>query len=269
MTVANTLRKPQESAAKELMAFEYDSNGEKVKLSPATVRAYLVNGGGNVTDQEVMMYLTLCRYQHLNPFLKEVYLIKYGNSPATIVTGKDLFTKRANRNPKYAGKKAGIILQNLETGEIIEREGTFYIPEQENLVGGWAKVYISDRTEPEFASVSFNEYAGRKSDGSLNSQWSSKPATMIRKVALVQALREAFPEDFEGLYSPEEKGSAAEIVLNDSPAAIEAPVTAPEPEEQPKAEKAVKPTPKAEKPENKPTGAQNGEGATAEEILFS
>lgn len=242
MAIANTLKKQQEAAAKELMAFEYESNGEKVKLSPATVRNYLVNGGGNVSDQEVMMYLTLCRYQHLNPFLKEVYLIKYGNSPATIVTGKDLFTKRANRNPKYAGKKAGIIIQDKESGELTEREGTFYIPENENLVGGWAKVYIADHKEPEYASVSFNEYAGRKSDGSLNSQWATKPATMIRKVALVQALREAFPEDCEGLYSPEEKGSAAEIVMEDSMTPIEI-------KEEPKTEP-LKPAPQEETPED-------------------
>lgn len=242
MAIANTLKKQQEAAAKELMAFEYESNGEKVKLSPATVRNYLVNGGGNVSDQEVMMYLTLCRYQHLNPFLKEVYLIKYGNNPATIVTGKDLFMKRANRNPKYAGKKAGIIIQDKESGELTEREGTFYIPENENLVGGWAKVYIADHKEPEYASVSFNEYVGRKSDGSLNSQWATKPATMIRKVALVQALREAFPEDCEGLYSPEEKGSAAEIVMEDSMTPIEI-------KEEPKTEP-LKPAPQEETPED-------------------
>lgn len=213
MAVSNSLQK---KAATDLMAFEYDSNGEKVKLSPATVRNYLVNGGGNVTDQEVMMYLTLCRYQHLNPFLKEVYLIKYGSSPATIVTGKDLFMKRANRNPNYAGKKAGIIVMNKESGEIDEREGTVYVKESEELIGGWAKVYIKGHEEPEYASVSFEEYAGRKSDGTLNSQWASKPATMIRKVALVQALREAFPEDFGGLYSPEEMGNSAAVVLDDA-----------------------------------------------------
>ena len=213
MPVSNSLQK---KAATDLMAFEYDSNGEKVKLSPATVRNYLVNGGGNVTDQEVMMYLTLCRYQHLNPFLKEVYLIKYGSSPATIVTGKDLFMKRASRNPNYAGKKAGIIVMNKESGEIDEREGTVYVKESEELIGGWAKVYIKGHEEPEYASVSFEEYAGRKSDGTLNSQWASKPATMIRKVALVQALREAFPEDFGGLYSPEEMGNSAAVVLDDA-----------------------------------------------------
>ena len=30
------------------------------------------------------------------------------------------------------------------------------------------------------------------------------PATMIEKVAVSQALRNAFPKDFEGLYTPEE-----------------------------------------------------------------
>ena len=76
---------------------EYESNGEIVKISPTTVRKYLVSGGGNVSDQEVMMFMSLCRYQHLNPFLKEAYLIKFGNNdPATIVTGKDVFTKRAD-----------------------------------------------------------------------------------------------------------------------------------------------------------------------------
>ena len=81
----------------------------------------------------------------------------------------------------------------------------------EKIVGGWAKVYIEGR-EPEMTTVSFEEYAGRKKDGSLNSQWASKPATMIRKVAVVQALREAFPEDFGSLYSPEEMGEASEVI---------------------------------------------------------
>lgn len=237
MAIANSLQK---KAATDLMAFEYDSNGEKVKLSPATVRNYLVNGGGNVTDQEVMMYLTLCRYQHLNPFLKEVYLIKYGNSPATIVTGKDLFMKRANRNPNYDGKDAGIIVMNKESGEVEERRGTVYVKEFEDLIGGWAKVYVKGHREPEYASVSFEEYAGRKSDGSLNSQWATKPATMIRKVALVQALREAFPEDFGGLSSPEEMGNSAAVVLDDSAPSqpIEVKEPAPEPKPEPKEETA-------------------------------
>jgi hypothetical protein len=36
------------------------------------------------------------------------------------------------------------------------------------------------------------------------SNWKVMPGTMIRKVALVQSLREAFPDEFGGMYSPEE-----------------------------------------------------------------
>ena len=205
---------------------EYESNGEKLKLSPAIIKRYLVSGDAQaVTDQEVMMFLSLCRFNHLNPFLKEAYLIKYGSQPATMVTGKDTFIKRANRNPKYMGKAAGIITVDPQTGVVTEREGTFKLP-QEQIIGGWAKIFIQGHEQPEYVSVSFEEYAGRKKDGSLNSQWATKPATMIRKVALVQALREAFPEDYQGLYSPEEIPAATEIVLNDTVQEIPQPAEA-------------------------------------------
>lgn len=210
MAVANSLQ----AQKKDNGVFEYIANGEKIKLSSTMVKKYLVSGNADrVTDQEVMMFMTLCKYQHLNPFLREAYLIKYGNSPATIVTGKDTFTKRANKNPNYLGKQAGIIVIN-EEGEVINREGTFRLPNEE-IVGGWAKIFIKDR-EPEYNTVSFNEYVGRKSDGSINNQWATKPATMIRKVAIVQALRECFPEDFGGMYSPEEMSNANnEIDVNE------------------------------------------------------
>ena len=79
------------------------------------------------------------------------------------------------------------------------------------------------------------EYAGRKKDGSLNGQWSKKPATMIRKVALVQALREAFPKALGGLYTAEEQGqeepetTSAPVMDQDTGEIIEAEVvTAPQ-----------------------------------------
>ena len=205
MAVANSL-----TTQKDKMEVNYIANGEEVRLSSNMVKRYLVSGdASSVTDQEVMMFITLCKYQHLNPFLREAYLVKYGSSPATIVTGKDTFLKRAERNDKYKGKASGIVIQTKD-GKVEYRDGTLKL-DGEKIVGGWAKVYIEGR-EPEMTTVSFEEYAGRKKDGSLNSQWASKPATMIRKVAVVQALREAFPEDFGSLYSPEEMGEASEVI---------------------------------------------------------
>lgn len=192
---------------------EYESNGQKVKLSPAIIRNYLVNGGGNVSDQEVVMFLNLCKFQKLNPFLREAYLIKYGSQPATLVTGKDAILKRAYRNENYAGNVAGIIVVT-EDGEIERRTGTFKLKDEE-LVGGWAKVFIKGYEQPIENEVSLEEYIGVKKDGEINSQWQKKPATMIRKVALVQALREAFPEELQAMYDSAEMNLDIELPTNE------------------------------------------------------
>ena len=195
---------------------EYESNGERVKLSPSIIRRYLVSGSGQVTDQEVMMFLMLCKSQHLNPFLREAYLIKYGDrNPATTVVGKDVFLKRARRQKDFAGFEAGIIVVDAN-GDYIDRPGTFYERETEALYGGWAKVHVRGYAIPIYESVSFDEYAGRKADGSLSGQWAKMPATMIRKVALCQALREAFPEDFGALYGQEEMSSVSSMQLDET-----------------------------------------------------
>jgi len=200
MAVTNTLTKKKS----EGQLVTYESNGEKIQLSPAIIKSYLVSGGGNVTDQEVGMFLSMCKFQHLNPFLREAYLIKFGTKAAQMVVGKDVFLKRAQRNPKFKGFQAGIIV-STEIGEVVEREGTFKMS-GDTLIGGWARVYVDGNTVPFYSAVSMDEYVGRKGDGSVNAQWNGKPATMIRKVALSQALREAFPDEMGSLYAPEEMG---------------------------------------------------------------
>ncbi|MFC0278131.1 recombinase RecT, partial [Enterococcus devriesei] len=56
---------------------EYEVNGEEVKLTGNMVKQFLVSGNETVTDQEIVMFLQLAKYQKLNPFLKEVYLVKF------------------------------------------------------------------------------------------------------------------------------------------------------------------------------------------------
>lgn len=116
-----------------------------------------------------------------------------------------------------------MVIYHEDVGSLEYRTGSLVIP-GERLVGGWAKVFVKGYNEPIEAAVSFEEYVGRKGDGSINSQWAKKPATMIRKVALMQALREAFPEDLGCMYASEEFGEA-----DDS--GMIAPVTPQEPQE--------------------------------------
>lgn len=195
---------------------EFSANGEKVKLSPSIVRNYLVNGNGQITDQEVVYFINLCKSQGLNPFIKDCYLIKYGNTtPAQMVVSKDVFLKRAERNSEFDGLDAGIIVINNESGELTYRKGAFYLKDREEVVGGWADVFRKNTSHPTHIEVSVEEYAGRTKDGKLNSQWVSKMGTMVRKVAITQALRETFPNDFQQMYSEEEMN--VDMKLDETP----------------------------------------------------
>lgn len=183
----------------------YQANGKSVRLTPGMVKRYLISGNTEaVTEEEITMFMMLCKNAGLDPWQREAYCIKYGSKPATMVVGKDAFQKRADADPNFDGQEAGIIVLD-ENGRMQHREGTLLL-EGETLVGGWAKVYRKDRFHPSVAECSLSEYIGRKGDGSVNSQWSGKPATMIRKVALVQALREAFPARLGAMYASEERG---------------------------------------------------------------
>lgn len=177
-----------------------DERGQMVHFTAQDIRARLCP---NIEDKELALVLGLCKAQRLNPFNKDVYIIKYGNSPASIVTSKEVFTKRANANPDFEGFDAGIVYINGR-GEVCTREGSaVYKAANEQLVGGWCRVYVNGR-RPFYDEVTLEEYSTGKSG------WAKMPATMIRKVALVHCLREAFPDDFQGLYAAEEMGNAGE-----------------------------------------------------------
>lgn len=177
---------------------------QEQELTPQIVRDLLVRGNKNlVTEQEITLFMKMCEYQGLNPFVNEAYLIKYSQSdPATMTIGYHKFLKRAFESEKYIGHKSGIVVGNQETGEMIEREGTINL-KSEKVLGGWAKVFKKD-CEPVYISIRKEEYEGRTSKGNLNRFWSKMPNTMCKKVALSQALREAFPKELGGLYTQEE-----------------------------------------------------------------
>ena len=154
------------------------------------------------SDQETMMFLKLCQARNLNPFLKEAYLIKYDSGkPAQMVVGKDKFTKTAEEHPQFDGYRAGIIVSVGD--EIVEREGTFY-RKGEELVGGWAEIHRKDRKMPFKQTIPLSEYNLKRAN------WLSMPGTMIRKVALVQALRECFATDLAGCYDSAEMDQSIE-----------------------------------------------------------
>lgn len=199
-----------EEQKKELMV-KYEIDGQEIKLTPKIVQEYIVGSDVQITNQEFKLFTELCKVRKLNPFLREAYLIKYKQgTPAQMVVGKDAILKRAVLHPSYDGMESGIIVKK-EDGSIEERNGTFRLDE-ESLVGGWARVFRKDWTHPTYSSVSFNEVAQRTGQGQLNSNWNSKGATMVEKVAKVRALRETFVEELAGMYEAEEIESEGNVI---------------------------------------------------------
>ena len=164
-------------------------------LSAKIVRQYL-DASGKASDEELAYFIATCKERNLNPFTKEVYFIKYGTNPAQVVVSKDAFMKRAEQNPNFDGFEAGIVVETQD-GEIKQISGTIH-SKNDTLLGGWAKVYRKDRKFPVEVDADFKAYNTGKS------MWAKMPALMIRKVALVSAMREAFSENVGGLYTTDE-----------------------------------------------------------------
>lgn len=175
----------------------YQVDGHEIKLSISIVRDCILKGDKTkVTNQECVNFITLCKHNGLDPFRNDAYIVKYGTSPAQIIVSKEALMKRAESCSEYIGFEAGIIVQRGE--DILEVEGCFHFG-NDILLGGWAKVYRKDRRMPVVAKVNIGEY------DKGNSIWKEKKSTMIRKVAIMQAMREAFPKQIGGMYTEEEQ----------------------------------------------------------------
>ncbi len=180
---------------------KYQSDdGQEIVLTPEVVKKYLVSGDAvAVTNEEIMMFIQTCKYQRLNPFTGEVYFVKYEGSPATPILSVNTFRKRAAASPVCAGWQPGVIVRKGD--QLIYREGSLVLDDEE-LVGGWCKVWRKDWTQPYTATVTLKEYMRYGKDGKPQRIW-KKPATMIAKVAEARALGTVIP-GLQGLYGAEE-----------------------------------------------------------------
>ena len=189
------------------------SDGQDVKLSPNMVAKYIVTGNGQATEQEIFKFMAQCQARGLNPLAGDAYMVSYrdrsGNSNTSVITSKDYFVRTATQQPDFDGMEAGVVVVNRD-GAMEYRPGSLVGGKTEKLVGGWAKVHSKNRSHPSEAVVSLDEYSTGRSMWKPASQ-GGKPATMIRKVALVQAIREAYPVLFGGIYEREEMGEKGEV----------------------------------------------------------
>ena len=140
-----------------------------------------------LTAQERTMFLQIATLYGLNPFKREIYCVVYGEGKyrtCSIITGYEFYLKRAER------------LGTLN-GWYCEYAGTI----EDRTLAVTVVINRKDWQHP-FKHTAF--YDEVKQDNRI---WSKMPRFMTKKVAVCQAFRMCFPDEFGGMpYTNDELG---------------------------------------------------------------
>ena len=160
------------------MANEITTTSEQNQITSKLLSEYFATLTDKLTDVQRNQFAAVAQAFGLNPFKREIYATTYrnkdGQTVMSIVTGYEVYLKRAEMNPNYNGFETNFQVVNGE-------------------MGCTCKVYRKDRTMPVTSTVWMSEYSTGRS------LWASKPRMMLEKVAIATAFRRAFPCDFGGM----------------------------------------------------------------------
>jgi phage recombination protein Bet len=154
------------------------------------------------TDNEFKLFMHLAQSYGLDPFLKEIWCLKYGsNQPATVFTSRDGYLKIASRDPQMDGIQSDVVYANDRLTKLADGtvEHAYGQPDRGLIVGAYALVFRKDRSRPAYFYAPVAEY-----NAGNNPTWKKYPSAMIVKVAEAMALKRAF--SISGLVTQEELG---------------------------------------------------------------
>lgn len=196
--------------------FEWDE--QKIEL----VKRTICRGS---TDDELQMFMMVCKRTGLDPFAKQVYAVKRWDNKAgreimSIQTSVDGYRLIAERSGKYEGQTAT---------EWCGADGVWRdvwldkAPPRAARVG----VHKTNFREPLRAVAMWDSYVQTNKEGKPTAMWTKMPELMLAKVAETLALRKAFPQELSGLYTGEEMAQA-ESPSHEAPTQIQPPPPKPE-----------------------------------------
>jgi len=136
-----------------------------------------------LTEPEKLQFIEIAQAFKLNPFKREIHVAVYGEGEyrrLSIITGYEVYLKRADRTGRLDGWKAWV-----------EGEG--------DAMKALVEIHRKDWSEPFVHEVYWREAAQKKKDGSLTSFWTKQPKFQLKKVAISQGFRLAFPDELGGL----------------------------------------------------------------------
>ena len=163
-------------------------------VTPEEVRRFLCP---LASDKELYMAMNIIKSYKLNPFKREVHLIKYSEkSPISIVVGYEVYLKRAERTGILNGWQVRI----SEDGQYAT-----------------VTIHRKDWKEPFEWSVRLSEFSKEQAT------WKQIPEFMAKKVAIAQGFRLAFPDELGGMPYTKEEREVFEVEATNGKASVEMP----------------------------------------------
>jgi phage recombination protein Bet len=151
---------------------------EEFTISMDDVKKYVAPGA---TDKELFVFMGVAKSYGLNPLKREIHFVKYGQNPGQVIVGYESYIKRAERTTLLDGWKVWI----ADIGK----------PEERAII----EIRRKDFSQP------FTWEVYRKEFDKGQANWKSMPTFMLKKVAIAQGFRLAFPSEIGGMpYIPEE-----------------------------------------------------------------
>jgi len=188
-----------------------------VEVQKQTLLDYLSAFGlaSQLTQEEKLQFIEVAQAFKLNPFKREIHVAVYGEGEyrrMSIVVGYQVYLDRAERTGQLDGWRAWVEGQGEDMKALVE-------------------IHRKDWHAPFVHEVYWKEAVQRKRDGQPTSFWSKMPKFQLKKVAISQGFRLAFPSELGGMpYDPAELPDAESAGFQDKPAS---PVPLPTIPEQP------------------------------------
>ena len=187
-----------------------DAFGKMTRPQIELIKKTIAKGA---SDDELRLFIQVCKGAQLNPFLKQVHLVprwdnKEGKEVRAIQVSIDGFRSIAESSGHYAGNDDPVYegdqeIQHdaWENKKQIQKKLT--VPTKATVT-----IYkiVDGQRYPFTATARWSEYYP---GGKVGFQWHIRPYLMLGKCAEALALRKAFPKLLSGMYAQEEMDRTA------------------------------------------------------------
>jgi len=166
-----------------------DKIANATQFSPEQILVLKNTVAKNTTDTELTYFIMLSQSLNLNPFNKEIWAYKDGKGNLITLAGRDGFLKIAQKSKRWNGilscevRKGDQFEIDMFKAEIIHKPN---FKERGEILGAYCYIKPKDCETATIIYVDFNAY------NKGYNVWKSHPSDMIKKVAEIKALKQAF-----------------------------------------------------------------------------